>query len=172
MTAGPPSASYKLRKFMKRYKGQVLAACMIGALLALGMIGTGYGLVWALQEKQRATDGREQVAEPRPAVSAGGEAEFGGAAAEPPPGGDQHGDAAPLFDEDAPVEAFLGAGDARLDACGVAFHFEAVPDREHGDQQENEQMVDPVQGHDSAFRSRRGANARVNERNTSFFDGS
>jgi len=52
--AGPPSTSYKLSKFVKRNKGQVLAGGVIAAVLVLGMAGTGYGLVWALDEKQRA----------------------------------------------------------------------------------------------------------------------
>jgi eukaryotic-like serine/threonine-protein kinase len=54
--ASPPSASYKLHKFVKRNKGQVLAAGAIAALLVLGVVGTTYSLVWALDEKQRADE--------------------------------------------------------------------------------------------------------------------
>jgi len=54
--ASPPSTTYKLGKFVKRNKGQVLAASAIAALLVLGMVGTGYGLVWALDEKRRADE--------------------------------------------------------------------------------------------------------------------
>ncbi|TVQ33075.1 MAG: serine/threonine protein kinase [Phycisphaeraceae bacterium] len=54
--ARPPSTSYRLLKFVKRNKGQVLAGGAIAALLALGLFGTGFGLVWALDEKQRADE--------------------------------------------------------------------------------------------------------------------
>jgi len=54
VTAGPPSTRYKLRKFVKRNRGQVIAGGAIAALLVLGIVGTGSGLVWALDEKQRA----------------------------------------------------------------------------------------------------------------------
>ncbi|TVQ62827.1 MAG: serine/threonine protein kinase [Phycisphaerales bacterium] len=54
--ASPPSTSYRLRKFVKRNQGQVLAGGTIAAMLVLGMVGTGYGLVWALDEKKRADE--------------------------------------------------------------------------------------------------------------------
>jgi eukaryotic-like serine/threonine-protein kinase len=52
--AGPPSARYKLGKFVKRNKGQVIAGGVIAAVLVLGIVGTSTGMVWALSEKNRA----------------------------------------------------------------------------------------------------------------------
>ena len=54
VVAGPPSASYKLRKFMKRNRGQVIAAGVVAAVLVLGIVGTSGGMAWALSEKDRA----------------------------------------------------------------------------------------------------------------------
>ena len=54
VTAGPPSAKYKMAKFVKRNRGQVVAGGAIAALLVLGVVGTSYGMVWALNEKGRA----------------------------------------------------------------------------------------------------------------------
>ena len=53
--ACPPSAGYRLRKFVRRNKGPVAAGLALAALLVLGTVGTSIGLVWALQaEDQRA----------------------------------------------------------------------------------------------------------------------
>ncbi len=52
--AGPPSTSYRLRKFVKRNRSQVIAGGVVAAVLVLGVVGTSYGLVWALREKSRA----------------------------------------------------------------------------------------------------------------------
>jgi serine/threonine protein kinase len=53
--AGPPSAGYRLRKFMRRNKGPVAAGLALAALLVLGTVGTSLGLVWALRAEQKAT---------------------------------------------------------------------------------------------------------------------
>src|SRR5207249_10097432 len=45
--ACPPSAGYRLRKFARRIRGPVLAACAIFLLLVAGVIGTSFGLVRA-----------------------------------------------------------------------------------------------------------------------------
>ena len=55
--AGPPSAVYRLRKFVKRHQGPVLASTGLGLLLALGALGTG----WGLQEAQRGRQAAEQA---------------------------------------------------------------------------------------------------------------
>jgi tetratricopeptide (TPR) repeat protein len=52
--AGPPSASYRLRKFVQRNKGPVGAGLALAALLVLGMAGTSIGLVRALRAERRA----------------------------------------------------------------------------------------------------------------------
>ena len=46
--AGPPSAGYRLRKFIKRNRGGVLAAAAVLLALVAGMVGTTWGMVWAL----------------------------------------------------------------------------------------------------------------------------
>ena len=60
VSAGPPSAGYTLRKFVKRNRGQVIAVSVIAATLVLGVVGTTAGLVWALDEKSRADTARDQ----------------------------------------------------------------------------------------------------------------
>jgi tetratricopeptide (TPR) repeat protein len=47
VAAGPPSAAYRLRKFVRRNKGRVLAAMVIFWALVGGIIGTSIGLVQA-----------------------------------------------------------------------------------------------------------------------------
>jgi eukaryotic-like serine/threonine-protein kinase len=49
--AGPPSAGYRLRKFVKRNKAQVVAALLVLFALTAGIAGTTIGLIRA--EKQR-----------------------------------------------------------------------------------------------------------------------
>ena len=51
VVACPPSAIYKLRKFVLRNKATVFAGTLIGVVLVLGVIGTTIGLV--LDERQR-----------------------------------------------------------------------------------------------------------------------
>src|SRR5579871_1918280 len=45
--ACPPSAGYRLRKFLKRHKGPVLAVSMLFLVLLAGIVGTTWGLVLA-----------------------------------------------------------------------------------------------------------------------------
>ncbi len=45
--AGPPSAWYRLRKFVRRNKGPVLAACLVVLALVAGILGTTAGLLRA-----------------------------------------------------------------------------------------------------------------------------
>ncbi len=53
--ACPPSARYRLRKFVRRNKGPVGVSLALAALLLLGTMGTSIGLVWALQAERAAT---------------------------------------------------------------------------------------------------------------------
>ncbi len=69
--AGAPSASYKVRKFVRRNRGRVIAGGVVLAVLVLGVIGTTGGMVWAMREKGRA-DGEADKA--RVAAKAEGEA--------------------------------------------------------------------------------------------------
>jgi WD40 repeat protein len=59
--AGPPSAVYRLRKFVRRNRGPVLAAT--GVLLALlaGIAGIGWGLVEARQQRDAEQAARKQA---------------------------------------------------------------------------------------------------------------
>lgn len=52
--AGPPTATYKLWKFVRRHRGRVAAAALVAFALVLGAIGTTVGLLWALSESDRA----------------------------------------------------------------------------------------------------------------------
>jgi serine/threonine protein kinase len=45
--ACPPSAGYRLRKFLRRYKGPVLAASLVLVALVAGIIGTTWGMLRA-----------------------------------------------------------------------------------------------------------------------------
>lgn len=54
--ARPPSAGYRLRKFVKRNKGRVFAAAIVFLALIGGIIGTTFGLIRAEEEKRRAVD--------------------------------------------------------------------------------------------------------------------
>ncbi|MCB9854701.1 MAG: serine/threonine protein kinase [Phycisphaerales bacterium] len=54
LVAGPPSAGYRIRKFVRRHRASVLAGSFVAASLVLGVIGTTLGLLWALDEKARA----------------------------------------------------------------------------------------------------------------------
>jgi non-specific serine/threonine protein kinase/serine/threonine-protein kinase len=47
VSAGPPTAAYRLRKFVRRNRGQVIAAGLVLLALVTGIIGTTWGLVRA-----------------------------------------------------------------------------------------------------------------------------
>ena len=47
MEARPPRPGYRLRKFARRHKGQVVAASLVLLSLVLGMVGTTWGLIRA-----------------------------------------------------------------------------------------------------------------------------
>jgi WD40 repeat protein/serine/threonine protein kinase len=55
--AGPPSAGYRLRKYVRRHKGQVLAAALLTASL---IAGTAVSWYFAFQAESRARDYREE----------------------------------------------------------------------------------------------------------------
>jgi serine/threonine protein kinase/tetratricopeptide (TPR) repeat protein len=54
VSAGPPSGSYRLKKFVRRNRAGVVAASVVAAALVLGVVGTTWGLLWALKEKSLA----------------------------------------------------------------------------------------------------------------------
>ncbi len=56
VSAGPPTAAYRLRKFVRRNRVQVAAAGLVLLALTLGVVGTTLGLIEA---RRRAATGRE-----------------------------------------------------------------------------------------------------------------
>jgi serine/threonine protein kinase len=59
--AGPPGAAYRLRKFVRRNRGAVLAAALVLLALVAGVAGTGYGLYRAEQRRAEAERQRERA---------------------------------------------------------------------------------------------------------------
>jgi serine/threonine protein kinase len=68
--AVPPSAGYRLRKFLRRNRGPVLAAGLVFVALVAGLVGTVLGLVEARKQEQAARSEAEDKERAR-----GGEAE-------------------------------------------------------------------------------------------------
>jgi Tetratricopeptide repeat len=54
--ARPPSTGYRLKKFVRRHKGQVIAASLVLLALLAGMAGTTWGLIEARHQEQIARD--------------------------------------------------------------------------------------------------------------------
>ena len=65
--AHPPSTAYRMKKFIRRHNGQVIAAGLVLFALLAGMAGTTWGLFRAENALQRATaaegDARDQAAQ-------------------------------------------------------------------------------------------------------------
>lgn len=59
--AHPPSVSYRMRKFVRKHRGPVIAASLILLTLIGGLIGTAYGLIEA--GKQKEAKARQEQAE-------------------------------------------------------------------------------------------------------------
>src|SRR5262249_31606116 len=57
--ACPPSLGYRLRKFVKRHRGPVLAAAVVLLALVAGVVGTTLGLVEAWRQRDRAEQARK-----------------------------------------------------------------------------------------------------------------
>ena len=60
--ARPPSAGYRLQKFIRRNKGQVVAAGLVLLALVGGMVGTTWGLL-AARQAQLAAEAEHRVSE-------------------------------------------------------------------------------------------------------------
>jgi eukaryotic-like serine/threonine-protein kinase len=56
--ACPPTAGYRLRKFVRRNQGPVAAGVALATLLVLGTVGTSIGLAWALRAERTATQAK------------------------------------------------------------------------------------------------------------------
>jgi serine/threonine protein kinase len=73
--ACPPSSWYRLRKFVRRNKGPVLAASLILLTLIAGMVGTTWGLIRAEQHRIVVERQRNELAERNQALQAAHEHE-------------------------------------------------------------------------------------------------
>ncbi|MGE3180708.1 MAG: tetratricopeptide repeat protein, partial [Phycisphaerae bacterium] len=54
--AGPPRTSYRVRKFIRRHRIGVIAGTTVALALVIGVIGTTWGMLWALEERSRADE--------------------------------------------------------------------------------------------------------------------
>ena len=59
--AGPPRTGYRLKKFVKRNRLGVGAACLVALILIGGIVGTGWGLRSALNARDAEADARESA---------------------------------------------------------------------------------------------------------------
>ena len=59
VTAGPPTAAYRMSKFVRRNRGQVIAASLVLLALVGGVIGTTMGLIEARRQERRAQELKE-----------------------------------------------------------------------------------------------------------------
>jgi tetratricopeptide (TPR) repeat protein len=51
VSAGPPTAAYRLRKFVRRNRGRVIAAALVLLALVAGIVGTTLGLIEAVRQR-------------------------------------------------------------------------------------------------------------------------
>jgi tetratricopeptide (TPR) repeat protein len=66
VTAGPPTAAYRVRKFIRRNRPQVIAASLLLMALTAGVVGTTWGMVRADAQRvraEKATDRAERSSE-------------------------------------------------------------------------------------------------------------
>ncbi len=61
VSAGPPTASYRLKKFLHRNRGPVIAASLVLLALVAGIIGTTLGLFEANRQRGIAEDRRKEA---------------------------------------------------------------------------------------------------------------
>ena len=61
VSAGPPTAAYRLRKFVRRNRTQVTAAALVLVALVLGVVGTTLGLFEARRQERIADSQRGQA---------------------------------------------------------------------------------------------------------------
>ena len=61
VNARPPSASYRIQKFVRKNRGLVASAATIAALLLAGIGGTTWGLIQANQQAAEAVDARNEA---------------------------------------------------------------------------------------------------------------
>jgi tetratricopeptide (TPR) repeat protein len=52
--AGPPSRLYRTRKFIRRHRAGTIGAALVSLAILLGLGGTTWGILWALDERDQA----------------------------------------------------------------------------------------------------------------------
>ena len=57
--AGPPSAGYKVKKFVRKHRVGVLATGLVLITLVLGLVGSTVGMLWAIRAEADATTNAE-----------------------------------------------------------------------------------------------------------------
>ena len=65
VVAGPPSAAYRVRKFVRRNRGLVTAAALVFAVLIAGVAGTSWQAVVATAQRDRAVTAEQQQSRER-----------------------------------------------------------------------------------------------------------
>src|SRR5262249_62152623 len=65
--ARPPSAGYRLKKFVRRHKVAVVAGSLVVLALVLGLLGTSLGLAEAQKQRQLAEAQRDEKEQARAA---------------------------------------------------------------------------------------------------------
>ncbi len=73
VSAGPPSTSYRVHKFIRRNRAGVIAAAATTIALLLGVVGTTSGMLWALSEQREAVEAREAETEAKRVAQASSE---------------------------------------------------------------------------------------------------
>jgi eukaryotic-like serine/threonine-protein kinase len=53
VVAAPPGAAYLLKKFVRRHRVGTVVAGLLTAAVSLGLVGTSWGVLWALDEKDK-----------------------------------------------------------------------------------------------------------------------
>ena len=61
VTAGPPSASYLMSKFVRRNRGGVIAAAVVFVMLLAGIAGTSWGLARAIQARDAESEAKLEM---------------------------------------------------------------------------------------------------------------
>lgn len=59
--AAPPSVAYRVRKFFHRHRGVAVATAAVALVFLLGLAGTTGGLLWALNQRDRALLAEESM---------------------------------------------------------------------------------------------------------------
>jgi non-specific serine/threonine protein kinase/serine/threonine-protein kinase len=70
VAAGPPSGMYRMSKFVRRNRGAVAACAAVGLALLVGLIGTSFGVFWALDERDVARNEQDVARHERDVAAA------------------------------------------------------------------------------------------------------